>query len=240
MSIVGVVGRVLHRHHPRALLARLGVEEHVVQVDVQVLPSRYFSTVPRSARRRPPTVSAASASSDSAPGTFKLLISPTGRYSIATGSCVSVLTKRVAMMTHLVDLALEEEIPREGRNRARLRVGRRVAVREFGDELAPAPRDELRRLAAGRDERRRFRIEPRGEPEDVRVERAAQSLVGGDENDRALANRTHLEQRMREVRSPASSRCAACDTAGARTARPRAPPAAPCASSTPRPSASPW
>ena len=57
---------------------------------------------------------------------------------MATGSCVSVLTKRVVTITHLVDLAVQEQVAREGGDRPRLGERRRVAVGELGDELPPA------------------------------------------------------------------------------------------------------
>ena len=62
------------------------------------------------------------------------------------------------------------------------------------------------------------RIELRRQAEHVGVERAAQALVGGDQDHRALAHLAHLEQRMRESRRARRSRCAGCGRAAARTA----------------------
>ena len=93
------------------------------------------------------------------------------------------------------------------RNRSRANVGdrpglgeaRRVPVGELGGQLPVGAGDELRRLRAGGDEHGRRRVELRGHAEQVAVERAAQALVRADQDDRALADGAHFQQRMREV-----------------------------------------
>ena len=87
-------------------------------------------------------------------------------------------------------------------NRSGFGKGRRIAVSEFRGQLAPRAGDELRRLAAGRDEDRRLRIELRRQAEHIRIERPAQPLVGGDQDDGAPPHLRDLEQRMRELVQP--------------------------------------
>ena len=142
---------------------------------------------------------ARAASSASAPGIVRPRIAPIGRYSMVTACCVSVLTKRVAT------IMTSSTSPFRKRSRASAAIARasanrgRVAVGELGDQLPPRAGDELRGLASGRDEDGRLRIVPSRETEHVAVERAAQALVAGDQDDGALPDRAHVEQRMREV-----------------------------------------
>ena len=103
---------------------------------------------------------------------------------------------------HLIDLSLEEEIAGERGNRSRFGERRRIAVGELRGQLPPRTGDELRRLAASRDEDRRLGIELRGEAEHIRIERPAQALVAGDQDDGAPAHRPRLEQRMGELVQP--------------------------------------
>ena len=116
-------------------------------------------------------------------------MAPTGRYSIDD----RLLRERVDEPRRddpdLVDLALQEEIAGERGNRPRLGKRRRIAVGELATSCRPRARDELRGLAAGGDEDRRRRIELRREAEHVGVERAAQALVGGDQDHRAPPDR---------------------------------------------------
>ena len=100
---------------------------------------------------------------------------------------------------YLVDLTVEEHIPRHSRDRSRLGIDGRIAVRELGHQLPLRAGDELRRLAARRDVARGRRIELRGEAKHVGVERTAQTLVGRDEDDGPPPHRANFEQRMLET-----------------------------------------
>ena len=145
-------------------------------------------------------VSAARAAScASAPGISSPWMSPIGSNSSVTGCCVSVLTKRVATILTSSTSPFRKRSRASARDRAGLRELGRVAVGELGDQLPARARDELRGLASGRDEDGRMRIVPAGEAEHVAVERAAQALVRRDQDDGALLDLAHLEQRMREV-----------------------------------------
>ena len=100
---------------------------------------------------------------------------------------------------HTVDLALEEEVLGELRDRASLGEGRDVLVGELGGELALQPGDELRALAAGTDVHGRVLVELGGLAQEVRVQRAAEPLVGADQDDAALLDLALLHQRMAEL-----------------------------------------
>ena len=90
-------------------------------------------------------------------GTRSSVIAPTGRYSMGHGLLRQRVDEPRGDDPHLVHLALEEEVARERGNRPGLGIRRRVAVGELRGQLTPRARDELRRLAAGRDEDRRLR-----------------------------------------------------------------------------------
>ena len=88
-------------------------------------------------------MSAASASSDSAPDYLQAL--DLSDRQVLDGD--RVLRQRVdepgSDDQHLVHFAFEKEVPRKRRNGPRLRGRRRVAVGELRDQLSPAPGHEL-------------------------------------------------------------------------------------------------
>ena len=108
-----VVGRVLHRHHARALLAGLGLEQDLIQVEIQVAREQ-IAQHPFAARLEHRFGRVERLALDGDAGRSEcLVISPTGRNSSVIGSCVRVLTKRVNTMPHFIDFALEKQVARE-------------------------------------------------------------------------------------------------------------------------------
>jgi len=60
-------------------------------------------------------------------------------------------------------------------------------------------RNELRCSASGGDKQRSPGIKLCGDPEHITIQRSTQSLIGRDQNDRALANLTNFKQWVREI-----------------------------------------
>src|SRR5215469_15479857 len=73
---------------------------------------------------------------------------------------------------------------------------RAIGVFESGSQLAICVRDELQCFSSRRDKDRRVRVKLRSQAEQVAVECSAKALIGGDENDGALADLAPFEQGM--------------------------------------------
>ena len=121
---------------------------------------------------------------------------------MVTACCVSVLTKRVATILTSSTSPFRNRSRASVRDRPGLGELGGVAVGKLGNQLPPRSGDELRGLASGRDEDGRLRIVPSRQTEHVAVERAAEALVACDQNDGALLDGAHLQQRMLEIDRP--------------------------------------
>jgi hypothetical protein len=80
------------------------------------------------------------------------LISPIGKYSMATCLLGQRVDEPCGDEDDFIDLALQEQVARHRRNCPGLGKPRCVAIREISDELSPRARHELGSLAACRDE----------------------------------------------------------------------------------------
>src|ERR1700756_738854 len=99
----------------------------------------------------------------------------------------------------LVHVVFQKEVASTCRDRPGFPEAGRVTVGKLGHQLSAGAGDILRRPAPGGDEQCGLRFEPRRQAEQIAVERTAQALVPGDEDDRALADFAHFQQWMAEI-----------------------------------------
>src|SRR3954469_2346480 len=166
---LSAVGGVLHRHHARALLARLRIQQHVKEVDVEIQAKQVAQDTFRAWFE------------DDFVGVtgqrvFMLRAWNLQAPDFADGKVLErdrFLHERVDETRRdeydLVDFSLQKKIAHEADDRPCLGIRRRIAVRELGSERPAAAGDELRRLASRGDEHRGLDRELRRDPEHVRV-----------------------------------------------------------------------
>jgi hypothetical protein len=98
-----------------------------------------------------------------------------------------------------VDFAFQEQFLGEARDGPAIRVVRGVVVTEFRRQFAPGARQELGGLAAHGDEDRRGGIVLGHFAEQIRVQGAAESLVGADDDERAFFDFAFGHEGMGEI-----------------------------------------
>ena len=201
-QLLRVVGGVLHRHHARAVLAGPGLEQNLVNLEIQTVRQQFAQhrllirleqirhvAALRQFPRRRVAVNAGGDRLDFSHRQKRDGFRPLNQGRNVVGE----------QNVHRVRLALDKQVLREFGNRPRLAKLRRVLVSELRRQRPFRARDELRRLASRRDVNSRVPVEFNRLAEQIAVERAAQAAIRAHQNDRTLSNFAGFHERMLEI-----------------------------------------
>src|SRR5215472_12500918 len=198
-QVVGIVGGVLHRHHARALLARFGVEQDFVDVQVEIVRKQIaqdkfwvglkykLGVVWRRKRWRLCCRQFQS-------GDFT-----DGEKLETDGDLRKSIDKSGSNYLDLVHFFLQEKITSKSSHSSGFCVRRRVAVRKLCGKLPAGSRNELRRSPPSGDKKCGLGIKLCGDPKHVAIQGTAQALIGSDEDNRAFADLANFKQWVLEI-----------------------------------------